>query len=224
MNLLTGLKTIQRQFPIGHLMVNLSTVADAEDLLDEMIAHNPDDELLQEAAIPYWAELWHSALGMSYWMVKNQDRIVGKKVIEIGCGIGLPGIVASLLGAKVVFTDYLQPALDFARYNLEQNQSPHQARFELLDWRNPPLDQSYDIVLAADVAYEKDLFLPLYNCIKQLVGEQGVCWLSEPGRMISKEFLNNFTNSGFQQLFLTNEVAMLDGVERQINIRGIKRQ
>lgn len=173
--------------------------------------------------MPYWADLWHSALALSYWMARNPERIKGKRIIELGCGLGLPGIVASMLGGQVVFTDYVQGALDFARLNLEQNQTDHQAAFQLLDWRKPPVNSTYDIVLAADVAYERRFFQPLYKCIHTLIGDEGVCWLSEPGRPIGQDFLQGFTDNGFQQLFLTNEVASLDEVERTVSIRGVKR-
>ena len=67
------IKTSQRQFQIGHLSIDLLTIDDAEALLDELIAKGPGDADYQDEVMPYWADLWHSALGLSYWMVKYQS-------------------------------------------------------------------------------------------------------------------------------------------------------
>ncbi|PHI21865.1 methyltransferase [Lewinellaceae bacterium SD302] len=213
--------TTLRDYRIGQLTVHLETIDDTESLLDDLIERGPADPDYQDEVLPYWADLWHSALGLAESMVERSDELRGKKVIELGCGLGLPGIAAVMLGAEVTFTDYVADALDFARLNLEHNVPEHNARFMELDWRKPALKETFDFVLAADVAYEKRFFKPLYSTIRGLLAPNGQCWLSEPGRPIAREFLSGFTDHGFQEIWRTNKVASLDGVKRTVSIRAV---
>ncbi|MEM9260053.1 MAG: hypothetical protein AAGA62_10425, partial [Bacteroidota bacterium] len=80
------------------------------------------------------------------------------------------------------------------------------------------LGQQYDIVLAADVAYEARNFTPLYHCIRTLLRPGGECWLSEPGRPIAQRFLAGFTAAGFRVQGEDFIEARLDGVQRSIRI------
>lgn len=216
--------TTTNTYQIGSASVLLETINDSEELLDALIAKGPDNPDYQDEVMPYWADLWHSALGLAKVIVDNKERFVGKKVIELGCGLGLPGIIASTLGAQVTFTDYVPEALAFAKLNLEKNQLDHQATFEFLDWRTPAIEEQFDFVLAADVAYESRFFSPLYTTIGQLLNSKGECWLSEPGRPIAKDFLNGFVNNGFQNLWRTNEVAVLEKVERRISVISVRKE
>lgn len=216
--------TTTNTYSIGGLSVNLETIDNSEELLDALINSGPEHPDYQDEVMPYWADLWHSALGLAEVMVKQKHQLAGKKVIELGCGLGLPGIIASTLGAQVTFTDYVPQALDFAKSNLERNQVTHQARFKILDWRTPDISEQFDIVIAADVAYEKRFFTPLYTTIRKLLAPDGECWLSEPGRPIAKAFLSGFTKNGFKEIWVTNEVAMLDEVERRIRVISVKKE
>ncbi|MBK8878607.1 MAG: hypothetical protein IPN74_08700 [Haliscomenobacter sp.] len=119
----------------GHT-VELTVITNLDELLDQLIAKGPDHEDVRDERIPYWAELWPSAVALSRYLLETYPSLEGKNVLELGCGLGLPGIVAGLLGAEVTLTDYLPEPLGFARRNWEQNLS-RPARFELLDWRNP---------------------------------------------------------------------------------------
>jgi predicted nicotinamide N-methyase len=128
-----------------------------------------------------------------------------------------------MLGARVTFTDYVDDALRFAELNLKLNLPDAAAEFVVLDWRSPHIDRQYDLVLAADVAYEKRFFNPLYQTITKLLKPGGLCLLSEPGRAIAKDFLNGFTAAGFTETMRTHKVATLDEVSRKVGILGVRR-
>jgi methylase of polypeptide subunit release factors len=67
----------------------------------------------------------------------------GQHVLELGCGLGLVGVVAALQGARVLCTDYEADALAFARHNARHNHCK-QVRFRQVDWRAPALRRRYD--------------------------------------------------------------------------------
>jgi predicted nicotinamide N-methyase len=104
--------------------------------------------------------------------------------LEIGCGLGLPGIVALSLGLPVTFSDYDATALHFAAQNARANRLDG---FELLqmDWRYPPERLRFPLLLASDLIYEMRNIAPLVTLIKTMLEPGGVCLLTDQDRVPS---------------------------------------
>ncbi len=209
-------KTEQIALDIGSLTIDLTVIQNLDELFEALVNKGTDHPDVVDERIPYWADLWASAIGLSHYLADNQVFVKGKDVLEIGCGLGLPAIVAGKLGAAhTIATDYLPEALDFAKLNWEQNLPLENVEFTVLDWRNIPENfaknvsqtservgeeapqYKADILLAADVAYEKRAFEPLINAFHQLVKPEGRILIAEPNRFISKAFFENLSNQGF---------------------------
>jgi hypothetical protein len=83
------------------------------------------EELIDEAAfdeeefLPYWAELWPSGLALARHVAARDLR--GLRVLELGCGLGLPALAAALRGADVLATDWAEDAIELLRRNAERN-------------------------------------------------------------------------------------------------------
>ncbi len=58
---------------------------------------------------------------LTRWIFQNGGIFNGKTVLELGCGVGLAGIVASHWASKVFLTDYIQDVVDNAAYNVQLN-------------------------------------------------------------------------------------------------------
>lgn len=182
---------------IGPLTVQLDSLTNFDELFDRFMEKGDDSEEVQDERIPYWADLWPSALALSRYMVDSGYVKPDTTVVEIGCGLGLPGIVAGMLGAKeVIFTDYLEEPLEYARRNWALNCSG-EARFLRLDWRDPDPALAADVLLASDIAYEARFFPHLPNAFKTLCKLEGRILFSEPGREVAEAFLDTLPNFGF---------------------------
>lgn len=144
---------------------------------------------------PYWAELWPASLALAQFLSRC-DFLNGKKCIELGCGLGLAGIAARGQGADVRLSDIESDALRMAELNWIVN-FRERAKITLLDWRNISLKQQFDVVLAADVAYESELFEPLIQVFKTLLKPGGNIYLSEPDRPIAHSFFAMLDQKGF---------------------------
>jgi predicted nicotinamide N-methyase len=158
---------------VGEVELSLLRPASPEALLDEeAFAH---DEFL-----PYWAELWPAASALAAAL---PDELAGLRIIELGCGLGVPSLVAARRGARVVATDWAADAVDLLRRNAERNGIELEAR--VWDWREP-WDDKFDLALAADVLYEQRNVEPVLAALRQLALE-GLVGLA--GRPYEAEFL-----------------------------------
>jgi predicted nicotinamide N-methyase len=116
-------------------------------------------------------------------------------VHEIGCGLGLPGIVASRLGARLTFSDYETPALLLAELNfLEHGEGS--AEFLALDFRSPP-PRRWPVVLASDVIYECRFLDPFAVFLDAITEPEGCILLAEPGREVARPLFDRLAELGF---------------------------
>jgi predicted nicotinamide N-methyase len=146
------------KYNLGTEWISITMVNDTNRLLDEM---SVEDHLL-ETNFPFWAELWPSALALARYIWDNVD-FHGEQVLELGCGLGLVGIVARKKQAKVLMTDYNDDALMFAKYNAIKNKC-EDIQFRSMDWQHPNLDnQKFKYILASDIIYEEQNWIPIVN-------------------------------------------------------------
>src|SRR5437762_5099008 len=70
--------------------------------------------------MPYWADLWPAARMLAKAILR-EPWSDGLHALEVGCGLGLPGIAALARGLRVTFSDYDATALHFAALNSRLN-------------------------------------------------------------------------------------------------------
>jgi predicted nicotinamide N-methyase len=151
---------------------------DAEALLDE-------DAFEHEEFLPYWAELWPSALALA--RVVAARALHGARTLELGCGLGLPSLAAALAGGRVLATDWSPQAIELLEENAERNGAVLETA--LVDWARPDAiveRAPWDLVLAADVLYERRNVPLLLDLLPRLGAE---VWLADPGRAPAEQFL-----------------------------------
>ncbi len=160
------------------LRVALLRPVSAEALIDEEAFD--EDEFL-----PYWAELWPSGIALARAVAARDVR--GLRVLELGCGLGLPSLAAALGGADVLATDWALDAIALLRRNATRNGAA--LRAEVVRWDDPePLlrEAPWDLVLGADLLYEARNAEQLAALLPRLGG--GLL-LAEPGRPYAGAFL-----------------------------------
>jgi len=131
--------------------------------------------------LPYWADLWPAARMLGKVIVR-QSWAAGTEALEIGCGLGLPGVAALSMGLRVTFSDYDPTALRFAADNARLN-GFHDFRTLHLDWRQPPEDLKVPVLLASDLVYEQRNVEPLVNLIAKALAPGGICLLTDQDRL-----------------------------------------
>ena len=166
------------ELELGGRRLTITRPPDAAELIDE-------EAFARDEFLPYWAELWPSSVALA--RAVETLRPDGLAVVELGCGLALPAIVAALGGARVLATDWSPDALAYAERNARSNgaelETAHVAwsRPEPLVARGP-----FDVVLAADVLDEPRNAAQLLELLPQLGGET---LLADPGRPALPGFL-----------------------------------
>lgn len=160
---------------------------DAEALLDDEAFAQRDE------FIPYWADLWPSAILLARTLASRALR--GARVLELGCGLGLPSLAAALAGGRPLATDWAPDAVEAVRHNAARNELAVDAA--VADWREPePLVRRgpWNLVVGADVLYERRNGPPLAVLLERLRAET---WLADPGRAPAEQLLADLELAGW---------------------------
>jgi predicted nicotinamide N-methyase len=170
-------ETVEEIVVIAGRDLVIARPADAEALLDERA-------FARDEFMPYWAELWPSARALARRVGARALR--GARVLELGCGLGLPSIAAALAGGRVLATDWSPDAIRFTERNAEAND----ARLEtaVVSWadaRELAARGPWDLVIGSDLLYEKRN-VPLLLDVLEAVADHAI--IADPGRPASVEF------------------------------------
>lgn len=172
---------LSERLRLGGRRVTLLRPREAESLIDE-------EAFALEEFMPYWAELWPSGVALAHHVARRD--LAGLSVLELGCGLGLPSLVAALGGATVLATDWAPAALSLLEANAAANGAALEV--ELVRWDDPAAlrGRSFDLVLAADVLYEERHAAPLFALLERVVAPRGAAVVADPGRRHAGSFLD----------------------------------
>lgn len=208
-------KTQIKQLKFKEKLVILETIRDLDEAIDQICeAMTPEEQLdpFAEDLCPYFGVLWPAAEALSIYLSDNPFLIQGKAVLELGCGLGLPSIVATQLGAKVIATDFHPDVEEYFLRNCRHTNIT--CSYERLNWRedNPNLGQ-FDVVIGSDVLYESKHPKEVAQGLLRYVKPRGKVLLSDPGRNHLQQFMNAMNELGHQENLST---VAVDGKENFI--------
>jgi predicted nicotinamide N-methyase len=175
------------ELPWSKRTITITRPADIDLLLDNA-ASDPEQNL------PYWAEIWPSGLAIADLLALKPDLVSGRKVFELGSGIGTTAIAALQAGAELLVSDYSPESLTLCRFNAQRNTGKQPETLQL-NWRSPSAEAQaaigagFPVVLAADVLYESRDIEPLLEFVERIVAPGGQLVLAEPGRDVARRFL-----------------------------------
>lgn len=173
--------------PIGDQVWRVTCVVDQDALLDGVneVEH-----------VPYGFLLWESAVVLAQQLVTGGAALRGKQVLELGAGVGLAGLVAQSLGATVWQTDHRADLLVLAAHNAKQNHLHAPQQF-LADWRSWQHTAQYDLILGADILYERAMHRQLAPIFRHNLAPGGQLLLTDPSRPQALELIGQLEKEGW---------------------------
>ncbi len=196
----------------------IDTVETQDALLDCM---DGDDEP------PYGLLLWESAVVLANQLCFLGDSLRGASVLELGCGTGLPGLVCARLGASVVQSDMFPYCISLAQNNATLNRIAG-IQYHLGNWRTWRLTDRFDLVIGADLFYDRSVHRDLLNVITHSLKPGGRVIVTDPQRISTPAYLEMMTTAGWKISSSTESTSVIqDGTDdvtmRLIDVHNISR-
>ena len=179
-----ALERISRRFDlawnevgVGVSRLLLPEIADPAAYIEQRMA----SDQAGGGELPYWTKLWPAAMVMAQFalrLAKGQGPL-----LELGAGLGLPGLVAAAGGRQVILTDLDPDALEFARAAVEKNALTGRVEVMALDWEDPPAGLGgFSTILGAEVLYHPPLYPRLVELLGELLAPGGTAFISHEQR------------------------------------------
>ncbi|CAJ1390707.1 unnamed protein product [Effrenium voratum] len=129
--------------------------------------------------------VWPSAYSMCAHLCAHPHLVRGKRVVELGAGTGLVGLVCAALGAEVVLTD-LPQGLQLLQKNVDRNAAALRVPVKVAELRwgmeaaRQVAPEGCDVVIGCEVIYQHDdeTSAALVGAMRCLAGEEGVCLMA----------------------------------------------
>ena len=150
---------------------------------------------ISSAAWPIFGVVWPSALAIAAEMALIP--IDARRILEVGCGIGLSSLVLKQRGADITACDHHPLAGEFLRHNSDLNGlSP--IAFHNAPWAGPnPLLGLFDLIIGSDLLYERDHPRLLAGFIAAHAKPRAQVVLADPGRRLCGQFSSAMAKQGY---------------------------
>jgi predicted nicotinamide N-methyase len=188
--------------------------------LADRLQYSDPDELaaragISKAAWPTFGVLWPAGIALAQEM--NHIPIAGKRILEVGCGIGLSSLVLRMRGADITACDHHPLAGEFLRHNAKLNGLAPIA-FHLAPWggRNSRLGR-FDLIIGADLLYERDHPSLLSGFMSRHATAAGCVIIADPGRGYRGRFSSQMRAQGYS---FSDRRVRLDGAGPPAPDRG----
>lgn len=170
-------------------------------LRDNQQFYDPKGEALKlgisSATWPYFGIIWKSGSHLAYLM--EDYPIVGKRILEIGCGVGLASLVLNHRGADITATDYHPEVRNFLNKNTQLNEDPD-ISFIRTSWEDPDSNilGVFDLLIGSDLLYERNNPEILAAFINQHAQQRSTVIIVDPGRGHLSKFTKHMNDFGFK--------------------------
>jgi predicted nicotinamide N-methyase len=162
----------------------------APPLAPEMRLHLADEAVelwirteaeLQASGLPppFWAFAWAGGQALARWIGDHRDQVTGRRVLDFASGSGVVAIAAALAGAANVEASEIDP---FAQAAIALNASENHVAVEVLAEDVIGTDRGWEVVLAGDVAYERDMAAAVFAWLEDLARRGARVFVGDPRR------------------------------------------
>ncbi|MBM9616658.1 histidine kinase [Desulfobulbus rhabdoformis] len=152
---------------------------------------------ISSAAWPLFGVVWDSGYFLADIMVDYPIR--GKRILEVGCGIGLASLVLNHRGADITATDHHPEAQAFLDRNTLLNHDRN-ISFVRVGW-NDNVTQAlgcFNLIIGSDLLYEEEQAKMLALFIHRYSELHCNVLIIDPGRGHSAKFKRNMNDLGFR--------------------------
>jgi predicted nicotinamide N-methyase len=128
---------------------------------------------------PFWAFAWAGGQALARYILDNPALITGKCVLDFASGSGLVAIAAAKSGARTVEACEID---DLAVAAITLNAEANGANVQAIHADLIGQDEGWDVVLAADICYEREMAARAVDWLASLAARGAEVLIGDPGR------------------------------------------
>lgn len=189
-----GYETRKLKVRIGEDTYKLRALSDKQQYSDP-------DGLAEQAGISsatwsLFGQLWPAGKALARKM--SETDIENRRILELGCGLGLSSLVLQRRGADITASDYHPLAEPFLDYNAALNQLPP-ITYHNLPWEQPSAELGrFDLIIGSDILYERDHADMLARLVNRLASPSSEVIITCPGRRYRGRFSRALKAQGYR--------------------------
>lgn len=201
------------RFEVGDKRLRLLKIADLEEFLDGK------DPFANVSEFPFWIRLWDAAMVLAYVLGSQRDT-EGKRLLELGAGLGAPGLAAAAAGYTVTLSDYEDIIMDFQRVSAAAS-GLQGIDFVHFDWLEPRTLAPFDVLVGAEILFRDEFFQPLLDIFSTLLKPDGTIFLAHDATRQSLPKFLKLADKDFD-IALKKQTMRRDGKERTIVVNRLR--
>lgn len=192
------LSTSTGEFPLQEYWLRQAGRAWSILHTNAILTYDDEEYFFRElmSRLPYGVALWPASIALAHEVASRDNAFLGRHVLELGAGTGLPGIVAASLGGQVVQTDRQEVAMAICRRNGERN-GISGVEYRQADWTNWNDTAQYDWILGSDILYSETTHAYLRHIFETNLAPKGRVLLADPFRDPSFRLLEEMESDGW---------------------------
>ncbi len=196
---------------IGSFEFELECLDNLDETIDQVFKQleNHKNPRTLEELCPYFGVVWPAARALAEYLADlPESKIRGKTVLELGCGLALPSILATKRLAHVVATDFHPEVWGFLESNIKINHIQN-ITYRNMNWENriEPAVKNFDWIIGSDILYESRYSASLALNLSKQVNQNGHVVIADPGRPYLQDFVDAMKNQGFDYQTQTKKVS-----------------
>lgn len=170
---------------------------------------------------PLFGLIWPAGLILAE--IIDQMDLAGLRIMEVGCGLAMAGIVAHRKGADVIVSDFHPNASEFLAHNLSLNGLPPM-RYVEANWSETYPDLGmFDLIIGSDVLYDRDHPRLLSNFIVRHLKPTSRVIITDPGRQNYRQFTKDMQAHGFSCESTMKKLSVIPGETAQCRVLDYRR-
>lgn len=201
------------RFEIGEKRLRLLKIADLEEFLDGK------DPFANVSEFPFWIRLWDAAMVLAYILGSQKDT-EGKHLLELGAGLGAPGLAAAAAGYTVTLSDYEDIIMDFQKVSAAAS-GLQGVKFVHLDWLETQTLEPFDVLAGAEILFRDEFFQPILNIFSTLLKPGGTIFLAHDATRQSLPKFLKLADKDFD-IALKKQTINRDGRTKTIIINRLR--
>lgn len=191
---MTSLRYLYQTLEIGDFDIHIRSLRDANQFSDDL--GEAEGLGISSAQWSLFGVLWDSSVVLAHEMANY--KIIGKRILEVGCGVGLSSVLLNARQADITATDYHPEAGSFLTVNTELN-GGKKIPYLRTDWVDSADGLgTFDLIIGSDLLYEKEHIDLLSSFIDRHANQNCEVVVVDPGRGNHAVFSKRMVALGYE--------------------------